>query len=459
MYTRNTLVALLCPVMLSVTAAADERTSTHQEFNEFAAAMIGSFRSDIRLIHDWPGHEKKKGDRISGTRVARPVADGSGFIATETAGAGVQTEVFRYNALTRKIECVGIANGGTTWNSIIWKGAPTRWNWKVKASLKDGTPIKGTGAWVIVDGGKQLDFVSNDIVIGDAPADRLHDRYYRVDSPGAGTQDSHLSLEKLLQAMQGKWVREWTNNKGEQIRREKVIQGRTETVTDYGEANQIVNKWTVPFEVERIANKFNVFRNRSSTLFYIFDVDENYWYELHDLKRSKSMLPAFRREKSISNQNENTLKGLERWIGAWRGNFSPTPLKGYAVAENGPLQVDFVVEKNALATTVTFSWLTSRQDTGEVVTTVNGYLAWSAPKRSHVLHYITSSGVNVAGTVSLRGKTHLMTRSGNGPDGSFTETCILEFPNADTIIHKVINRVHNGKPTADGAPVTLKRVK
>ena len=443
-------------LLLSAVASAADMTSTKEEFEEFATAMTGEFRSDVKLIHDWPGHQKKKGDRITGLRTGRSIAGGRGVICTDVAGSGNLSEIFFYNASTKQIQCNGVANGGTSWHFIIWKASPNRWDWKLTASLEDGTPIKGNGAWVVLKGGKQLDLVSDDFMIGDSKAEPLHDRFYRIDRPGAG-QASARSPDDLLTAMQGKWIREWMNNKGEWIRREKVVEGNTETITDYDKDNNKVRGWSAPFKVERLANKYNVFRNQA--VYYLFDVDDNYWYEIHDLKKSQTMLPAFRRVKQASTQNENTLGSLEKWVGAWRGEFTPKPLKGYTNQDHGTLQVDFRAEKNKLATTVTFAWIESRKDTGEVVATVNGYVAWSPTQNAHVVHYINSSGVNVSGTLSLRQNTHLIDRSGNGPEGSFTETCILQFPDADTMVHQITNRAHEGTPTADAVPVTLKRVK
>ncbi|MDB4445670.1 hypothetical protein N9181_00155 [bacterium] len=167
-------------MLLASIATAADTTSTKEEFHEFAEFMTGRFRSEIRLIHDWPGHDKKKGDQISGIRTGRRIADGEGFICTDDAGTGSLTEIFLYNSLTNQIECTGVANGGTTWTNTIWKSAPNRWSWNLTASLKDGTPIKGSGAWVIMDDGKQIDFVSDNFMIGDTKADKLHDHYHRV---------------------------------------------------------------------------------------------------------------------------------------------------------------------------------------------------------------------------------------------------------------------------------------
>gem|GEM_PF-3352685 len=441
-------------LLLTSTISAADKTSTAEEFQEFADAMTGRFRSDIRLIHDWPFHEKKKGDLIKGLRTGQSIAEGMGFFCTDTAGAGNLSEMYFYNASTQQIQCNGVANGGTSWHVDLWKAKDNHWGWKLTGSLPDGTSMKGSGTWVILDGGKQIDLISEGFTIGDEKTDPLHDRYYRI-SASSG-QSSQRSLEELHQAMQGKWIREWKNNEGESLRREKVIQGYTETITDYDQENNKVRGWTVPFQLARVAGKYHVFRNQA--VYYIFDVDENYWYEIHDLKKSKSMLPAFRREKQATLQNANTLKGLEKWVGKWRGEFTPQPLKGYTDQAHGTLQVDFHVAKNKLGTTATFAWIESRKDTGEVVETVNGYVAWSPAQKTHVIHFINSSGVNVSGTISLRPNVHLMERGGDGPEGKFSETCILQFPDADTMVHKITNRVHNGTASDDATPVTLRRV-
>ena len=73
---------------VALTATAQDMSSTKAEFKEFAQVMSGRFQSDIKLIHDWPGQDKKKGDRISGIRVGKMIADGDGLICTDAAGTG-----------------------------------------------------------------------------------------------------------------------------------------------------------------------------------------------------------------------------------------------------------------------------------------------------------------------------------------------------------------------------------
>ena len=452
-------IAQLAIVLLSAwttVSQAQDNSSTKAEFEEFSRAMMGRFRGDILLIHDWPGHQKKKGERISGVRVTRPVANGEAFISTDSAGAGVFTELFVFNALTKRIEGNGVSNGGTTWSSVVSKESPNRWKWTLKGSLGDGKPTRGTGAWVFLEEGKRFDLVSDDFWIGDTKAGKLHDRYHRMSADAKAEKPSGDNAAKLLQTMQGTWVRDYQDNQGRWTKREKVIDGNTEKVTDYDQENNELRTWSSEFEVRRLAGKYNVFSNKA--VFYIFDVDENYWYEIHDLKASAGMLPAFRRVKSITNLNENRLGDLEKWVGNWRGEFTPKPLKGYTDGDNGIVEVEFDCKKNRLGTTITFSWIASRQEDGEVVATVNGYVAWSPTQNSYIFHYINSSGVNVSGTIKMRGKTHIMNRKGSGPDGDFAETCTLEFKDANTMVHSIFSRVHRGQASEDATPVTLKKM-
>ena len=45
---------------VALTATAQNMSSTKAEFKEFAQVMPGRFQSDIKLIHDWPGQDKKR---------------------------------------------------------------------------------------------------------------------------------------------------------------------------------------------------------------------------------------------------------------------------------------------------------------------------------------------------------------------------------------------------------------
>ena len=82
------LLIFVCTPLL-----ADDMTSTPEEFQEFTSLMSGRFRSEIKLIHDWPGNEKKRGDVIHGMRFMRKVADGAAMTVTDAAGTGIVKEL------------------------------------------------------------------------------------------------------------------------------------------------------------------------------------------------------------------------------------------------------------------------------------------------------------------------------------------------------------------------------
>ncbi len=171
---------LIVLLLFAGSATAQDMLSTKAEFKEFAQGMSGRFQSDIKLIHDWPGNDKKKGDRISGIRVSKMIADGEGLISTNAAGTGIGTEIILYNAASRKIECTGVDNGGTTWHLTIWKKSSTRWNWNLKGALGSGEKIKGTGYWKIEGNGEKIALISDNFIIDGKKADPLHDKYVRV---------------------------------------------------------------------------------------------------------------------------------------------------------------------------------------------------------------------------------------------------------------------------------------
>ncbi|MFP6763685.1 MAG: DUF4440 domain-containing protein [Planctomycetaceae bacterium] len=159
---------------------AEDKTATRKEFDEFARLMTGRFASEIKLIHDWPGHEKKRGDVIAGIRMVTEVADGSAFMVTDAAGTGIGKELCVYNTATKQIESLIVFTGGTVMNVVTWKKSSDKWNWVLTGSLEDGREIKGRGYWEANDKGKQLHLISDDFTIGGKPADKLHDKYIRV---------------------------------------------------------------------------------------------------------------------------------------------------------------------------------------------------------------------------------------------------------------------------------------
>jgi len=161
-------------------AAAEDKTATRKEFDEFARLMTGRFSSEIKLIHDWPGFKKKRGDVIAGIRTVTEVADGSAFMVTDAAGTGTHTELCVYNAATKQIESLIAFSGGTVMNVVTWKESSDKWNWALTGSLEDGKEIKGRGYWEAKDKGKQLHVISDDFTIGGKPTDKLHDKYIRV---------------------------------------------------------------------------------------------------------------------------------------------------------------------------------------------------------------------------------------------------------------------------------------
>ncbi len=159
---------------------AEETTATRKEFDEFARLMTGRFASEIKLIHDWPGHTKKRGDVIAGIRMVTKVADGSAFMVTDAAGTGIGKELCVYNTATKQIESLIVFTGGTVMKVVTWKETSKKWNWVLTGSLEDGKKIKGRGYWEFKNKGKQLHLISDDFTIGGKPADKLHDKYIRV---------------------------------------------------------------------------------------------------------------------------------------------------------------------------------------------------------------------------------------------------------------------------------------
>jgi hypothetical protein len=167
-------------LLMSSTVSAQKKTSTLEDFQEYAKRMSGRFSSEITLIHDWPGNKKKKGDVIHGVRHGAIDVDGSALVLTDAAGAGIGKEICAYNAATKQIESFIVFNGGTVFHAVTWKESSDQWNWSLKGSLANGDKISGHGYWKFSDGGKKLELISDDFTIGGKQADKLHDKYIRV---------------------------------------------------------------------------------------------------------------------------------------------------------------------------------------------------------------------------------------------------------------------------------------
>ncbi|MCP4192565.1 MAG: hypothetical protein GY768_18275 [Planctomycetaceae bacterium] len=174
---RSLLIAL---TLLAAPVAAQDQTSTKEDFKEFTQAMSGRFRSEIKLIYDWPGHENKRGDVIQGIRFGRKIADGQGLLCTNVVGTGIDTEMFTYDAAAKQIVVNGVASGGGTWRTVVWKESRNKWNWDSKGSLVNGENVTGNGYWKIEDGGKKIHFISDSLLIGKTKTDPLHDKFFRV---------------------------------------------------------------------------------------------------------------------------------------------------------------------------------------------------------------------------------------------------------------------------------------
>ena len=282
-------------------------------------------------------------------------------------------------------------------------------------------------------------------------------------------QNSGRTNDQLVEALQGKWDRDYLNDKGEWIRREKTVSGNQETVRDFSSDKKLIRGWRVKFVVEQLVERYPLFRvthwqgleegaewrEEKQGFSYLFDVDDNYFYEVINIRGNTV---KHRRQKEIANLNENTLNGLKSWVGKWRGSYTPKSMEGYGTLESVPHQVDFICDWDETGTMLVWRWLVSIKKTGNIVMSVHGFVSWNTEKEAIIITYSTSNGTHVEGTVLPRGNATVMHRTGKGVDGSFTEICVLSFPDKDTMVHTVENRVLNGSTVEDVIPITLKRV-
>ncbi len=161
----------------AVTGAEPTPTASYEDFLEFGRRMEGRWVGQVKLIHDWPGHDKRKGDVITSNSTVRWVADKRGLEEVSLGGGSEGRSLHFWDAAARQIKIVTTNSGGHTWVVNVGRQGD-RWPWTLKGSLKDGAVFEGIGVVVFPGDGKYV--IEGKCTIGGKPTDPLHDVYTKV---------------------------------------------------------------------------------------------------------------------------------------------------------------------------------------------------------------------------------------------------------------------------------------
>ena len=176
----KTTITLAALSLVAIPVVAQESTSTPQEFQEFGKLLTGRWAGDIKLIANWPGQEKKQGEKITGYSIYKFIADGQAMEWDQIGGTTTGKTLITYDASTKFIKAFHVDSGGGNWQTVIWKVSATEWGWKlVGGGLVDGRKFGGHGSWLFSDKGK-THVIQGIVSLNGKELPKLHDVYTRV---------------------------------------------------------------------------------------------------------------------------------------------------------------------------------------------------------------------------------------------------------------------------------------
>ena len=154
--------------------------STPEEFHEFASLMSGRWSGDVTLIADWPGQNKKAGEKIIAYAHRNWASDQKAIVSSDNGGTACANELWHYDPVSKQIKISRIGSGGTRLEVTIWKETSEKWGWTTLGGLADGKKLTGTGHWVFKDQGKTA-ILQGDTTLAGKPLPKLKDVYTRLD--------------------------------------------------------------------------------------------------------------------------------------------------------------------------------------------------------------------------------------------------------------------------------------
>lgn len=180
MSTISSVLSIIIACAAVCVAGAEEPKSSFEDFKQFGELVSGRWAGDITLIADWPGQEKKQGEKITGYATYKFIADGKGIEWDDVGGTTTGKTLITYDASTKYIKAFHVGSDGGNWQTVIWKKSPTEWGWKlVSGGLVDGRKLGGEGSWLFKDGGK-THIIHGKVSLDGEGLPELHDVYTRV---------------------------------------------------------------------------------------------------------------------------------------------------------------------------------------------------------------------------------------------------------------------------------------
>jgi hypothetical protein len=171
------LSALWLVATVSVLAEDNPPTATFQDFQEFSKKMEGRWVAKIKLIHDWPGFEKKKGEITEGHSLRRIVADGHALEDIGLCAGSESRALFYWDAGLKTIKIVLVTNAGITYSGSLGRNGD-QWICIFEGRMPDGQKMTGKNVCFFKKDGTQV--LEGQTYLEGKPMDPLHDEYRKV---------------------------------------------------------------------------------------------------------------------------------------------------------------------------------------------------------------------------------------------------------------------------------------
>ena len=177
-------------------------TATSEDFLEWGKRLEGRWVGEIKLVADWPGYDKKKGEVVQGNVTYRWRADKKAIEEIAFEGQAECRRLHFWDAGTKQIKILNIDSGGTSWTACIGRDGD-KWPWTVDGSLADGTKMGGSGVDTFTPDGKFI--VDGTILLGGEKQPPLHDVYQKAAAEATQTALPD-NIAKELRFFVGEWT-------------------------------------------------------------------------------------------------------------------------------------------------------------------------------------------------------------------------------------------------------------
>ena len=165
-------------LLLAASMVVGQTEEAKTPLQEFGEVFVGSWVIDVTLIADWPGRNKKQGEKVPGYMKARWLAGHNAILQEEAAADATGYIFYNWDTAARQIKWRSADSGGVTAEGILKKKG-NNWIWRLTGSMNDGTPWTGEGVWAVQDNGNRL-VLEGECFIGGEKLPTLRDVYTRL---------------------------------------------------------------------------------------------------------------------------------------------------------------------------------------------------------------------------------------------------------------------------------------